>query len=72
MAVMTHWVVPHYVNAGERIEDNRKINAVGIALIAVAIANLVAAFIYEAWWMIVVVAGVLAIFATQWESGETD
>lgn len=54
------------------MKRTQRSTAVGIALIAVAIATLVAAFIYEAWWLIAVFGGVLAIFASQWESGETD
>ena len=38
--------------------------------ILVILANVVAAFVYDAWWLLAVAAGLVAAFAQQWRRGE--
>ncbi len=39
--------------------------------ILVILANVVAAFFYDAWWMLAVAAGLVAVFAQQLRRGES-
>lgn len=42
-----------------------------IALVIVALGNVVAAFAYREWWLLAVTAGLVAVVADQWRRDRT-